>query len=140
MYDSWNKTNTCIPKWTAIFDNKLQQSACEKITSHQNLLKFNLEKKIDHLIFWNIFKIYLVSQIKSYLILEPMHLLKVYILPLIDYCCVVWENCANGLRKRTDRLILHQNSIARQELKQNWNRWCIEKKSNIINSFLFLNI
>jgi hypothetical protein len=59
-----------------------------------------------------------------------MHLLKGYILPLIDYCCVVWEDCTNELRKRTARLILDQDSIARQEplFKQNWDRWCIEQK------------
>jgi hypothetical protein len=59
-----------------------------------------------------------------------MHLLKGYILPLIDYCCVVWENCTTELRKRTARLILDQDGIARQKhlFKQNWDRWCIEQK------------
>jgi hypothetical protein len=44
------------------------------------------------------------------------------ILPLIDYCCVVWGNCSNEglnhilkLQKRTARLILDQDPIAPSE-------------------------
>jgi hypothetical protein len=43
-------------------------------------------------------------------------------LPLIDYCCVVWGNCSNEglnrilkLQKRTARLILDQDPIAPSE-------------------------
>ena len=43
-------------------------------------------------------------------------------LPLIDYCCLVWGNCSNEglngilkLQKRTARLILDQNPIAPSE-------------------------
>jgi hypothetical protein len=45
-----------------------------------------------------------------------------YILPLIDYCCVVWGNCSNEglvrilkLQKRQARLILDQDPIAPSE-------------------------
>jgi hypothetical protein len=39
-------------------------------------------------------KIYLLSKIKKYLNLESRQLFySGYILPLIDYCCVVWGNC-----------------------------------------------
>jgi hypothetical protein len=70
-------------------------------------------------------KIYLLSKIKKYLNLESRQLFySVYILPLIDYCCVVWGNCSNEglnrilkLQKRTARLILHidQDPIAPSE-------------------------
>ena len=130
MFDSWNKTTTFISKWATFFDNKLQHSACGKITSHQNFLKYNLEKPT--LITWCSeisSKSTLFHKIKSYLILESMHLMRGYPLSLIDYCCVVWENCTNGLRKRTARLKLDQDSIARQAplFKQNWDRWCTEQ-------------
>ena len=65
-------------------------------------------------------KIYLLSKIKKYLNLESRQLFySGYILPLIDYCCVVWGNCSNEglnrilkLQKRTARLILDQDPIA----------------------------
>jgi hypothetical protein len=41
-------------------------------------------------------KIYLLSTIKKYLNLESRQLFySGYILPLIDYFCVVWGNCSN---------------------------------------------
>jgi hypothetical protein len=45
--------------------------------------------------------IYLLSKIKKYLYLESRQLFySGYILPLIDYCCVVWGNCSNeGLNR-----------------------------------------
>jgi hypothetical protein len=63
-------------------------------------------------------KIYFLSKIKKYLNLESRQLFYTgYILPLIDYCCVVWGHCANEelnrilkLQKRTARLILDQAS------------------------------
>jgi hypothetical protein len=65
--------------------------------------------------------IYLLSKIKKYLNLESRQLFySGYILPLIDYCCVVWGNCSNEglnrilkLQKRTARFILDQDPIAR---------------------------
>jgi hypothetical protein len=68
-------------------------------------------------------KIYLLSKIKKYLNLESRQLFySGYILPLIDYCCVVWGNCSNEglnrilkLQKRTARLILDQDPIAPSE-------------------------
>jgi hypothetical protein len=51
-----------------------------------------------------------------------LHSLNIFILPLIDYCCVVWGNCSNKglnrilkLQKRTARLILDQDPIAPSE-------------------------
>ena len=68
-------------------------------------------------------KIYLLSKIKKYLNLESRQLFySGYILPLIDYCCVVWGACSNEelnrilkLQKRTARLILDQDPIAPSE-------------------------
>jgi hypothetical protein len=65
-------------------------------------------------------KIYLLSKIKKYLNLESRQLFySGHILPLIDYCCVVWGNCSNEglnrilkLQKRIARLILDQDPIA----------------------------
>jgi hypothetical protein len=60
---------------------------------------------------------------QEYLDLESRQLFySGYVLPLIDYCCVVWGNCSNEglnrilkLQKRTARLILDQDPIAPSE-------------------------
>ena len=85
--------------------------------------RLNWKNQIDQVCSKISSKIYLLSKIKKYLNLESRQLFySGYILPLIDYCCVVWRNCSNEglnhilkLQKRTARLILDQDPIAPSE-------------------------
>jgi hypothetical protein len=90
-------------------------------------------------------KIYLLSTIKKYLNLESRQLFySGYILPLIDYFCVVWGNCSNEglnrilkLQKRTARLILDQDPIAPSEPLFKQLGWMtIEQRSKYHKYFL----
>ena len=98
----------------------LQNSNCEKL----------LGVKIDNHLSWNSqidqvcsnisSRLFLLSKIKKFLNLESRKLFYTgYILPLIDYCCVVWSNCNNEcvqrlqkLQKRAARLILDTDPLA----------------------------
>ena len=106
-----------------INSEQLQHSACEKLLGIKIYSNLNWENQIDQVCSKISSKIYLLSKIKKYLNLESRQLFySGYILPLIDYCCVVWGNCSNEelnrilkLQKRTARLILDQGPIAPSE-------------------------
>ena len=85
--------------WT-INSEQLQHSACEKLLGIKIDSNLNWKNQIDQVCSKISSKIYL-SKIKKYLNLESMQLFYLgYILPLIDYCCVVWGNCSNeGLNR-----------------------------------------
>ena len=93
--------------------------------------RLNWKNQIDQVCSKISSKIYLLSNIKKYLNLESRQLFySGYILPLIDYCCVVWRNCSNEglnhilkLQKRTARLILDQDPIAPSEPLFKQLRW-----------------
>ena len=65
-------------------------------------------------------RIYLLSRIKQYLNLESRKLFYTgYILPLIDYCCIIWGSCSKydterilKLQKRAIRLILDADPLS----------------------------
>jgi hypothetical protein len=79
-----------------INSEQLQHSACEKLLGIKINSKSKLKKKIDQICSKISTTIYLLSKIKKYLNLESRQLFYTgYILPLIDYCCVVWGNCSN---------------------------------------------
>ena len=135
MFINCNKTKCMTAKQKLAFQNEelsltinfeqLQHSACEKLLSVKIDSNLNWKNQIDQICSKISSKIYLLSKIKKYLNLESRQLFySVYILPLIDYCCVVWGNCSNEglnrilkLQKRTARLILHvdQDPIAPSE-------------------------
>jgi hypothetical protein len=102
---------------------QLQHSSCEKFLGIKIDSNLNWKNQIDQICSNISSKIYLLSKIKKYLNLESKQLFYLgYILPLIDYCCVVWGNCSNEgldrilkLQKRTARLILDQDPIAPSE-------------------------
>ena len=110
--------------YLTINSEQLQHSACEKLLGIKIDSNLNWKNQIDQVCSKISSKIYLLSKIKKYLNLESRQLFySGYILPLIDYCCVVWGNCSNEglnrilkLQKRTARLILDQDPIAPSEL------------------------
>lgn len=103
-----------------IFSEFLNVSACEKILGIQIDANLIWKEQID-MICKNISsRIYLLSQIKSFLNLETKKIFyNGYILPLIDYCCIIWGGCNNDsldrilkLQKRAARLILDTDPLA----------------------------
>jgi hypothetical protein len=114
-----------------INSEQLQHSACEKLLGIKIDSNLNWKNQIDKVCSKISSKIYLLSKIKKYLNLESRQLFySGYILPLIDYCCVVWGNCSNEglnrifkLKKRTARLILDQDPIAPSEPLFKQLRW-----------------
>ena len=80
---------------------QLQHSTCEKLLGIKIDSNLNWKNQIDQICSKISSKIYLFSKIKKYLNLESRQLFySGYILPLIDYCCVVWGNCSNeGLNR-----------------------------------------
>jgi hypothetical protein len=84
-----------------INSEQLQHSACEKLLGIKIDSNLNWKNQIDQVCSKISSKIYLLSKIKKYLNLESRQLFySGYILPLIDYCCVVWGNCSNeGLNR-----------------------------------------
>jgi hypothetical protein len=86
--------------WT-INSEQLQHSACEKLLGIKIDSNLNWKNQIDQICSKISTTIYLLSKIKKYLNLESRQLFYTgYILPLIDYCCVVWGNCSNeGLNR-----------------------------------------
>jgi hypothetical protein len=102
---------------------QLQHSACEKLLDIKIDSNLHWKNQIDQICSKISSTIYLLSKIKNNLNLESRHLFYLgYILPLIDYCCVVWGNCSNEglnrilkLQKRTAGLILDQDPIAPSE-------------------------
>jgi hypothetical protein len=110
-------------RFLTINSEQLQHSTCEKLLGIKIDSNLNWKNQIDQICSKISSKIYLLSKIKKYLNLESRQLFYLgYILPLIDYCCVVWGNCSNEglnrilkLQKRTARLILDQDPIAPSE-------------------------
>jgi hypothetical protein len=107
-----------------INSEQLQHSTCEKLLGIKIDSNLNWKNQFDQICSKISSKmIYLLSKFKKYLNLESRQLFySGYILPLIDYCCVVWGNCSNEglnrilkLQKRTARLILDQDPIAPSE-------------------------
>jgi hypothetical protein len=86
--------------WT-INSEQLQHSDCEKLLGIKIDSNLNWKNQIDQICSKISTTIYLLSKIKKYLNLESRQLFYTgYILPLIDYCCVVWGNCSNeGLNR-----------------------------------------
>jgi hypothetical protein len=84
-----------------INSEQLQHSACEKLLGIKIDSNLNWKNQIDQIGSKISSKIYLLSKIKKYLNHESRQLIySGYILPLIDYCCVVWGNCSNeGLNR-----------------------------------------
>jgi hypothetical protein len=109
--------------YLTINSEQLQHSACEKLLGIKIDSNLNAKNQIDQVCSKISSTIYLLSKIKKYLNLESRQpFYSGYILPLIDYCCVVWGNCSNEglncilkLKKRTARLILDQDPIAPPE-------------------------
>ena len=103
-----------------INSEQLQHSTCEKLLGINIDSNLNWKNQIDQICSKISLTIYLLSKIKKYLNLESRQLFySGYILPLIDYCCVVWGNCSNEglnrilkLQKTTARLILDQDPVA----------------------------
>ena len=93
----------------------LQVSSCEK------LLGINIDNSLSwHTHVSNTLKrcnsyLYLLSRIKHFLSIETRKLFyNAYIMPHLDYCCVVWGNCNQSLldkvvrfQKQAARVILH---------------------------------
>ena len=70
---------------------QLQHSACEKLLGIKIDSNLNWKNQIDQICSKISSKIYLLSKIKNYLNLESRQLFySGYMLPLIDYCFVVW--------------------------------------------------
>ena len=103
-----------------IHDTLLQCSSSEKL----------LGVKIDPLLSWTSqidqvcskisSRLFLLTKIKKFLNLDARKLYySGYILPLIDYCCVIWGNCNAGdlnrilkLQKRAARIILDTDPLS----------------------------
>jgi hypothetical protein len=72
---------------------QLHHSACENLLGINIDSNLNWKNQIDQACSKILSKIYLLSKIKKYLNLESRQLFySGYILPLIDYCCVVLGN------------------------------------------------
>ena len=135
MFINCNKTKcmTVVTKQKLAFQNEelsliinfeqLQHSAYEKLLGIKIDSNLNWKNQIDQICSKISSKFYLLSKIKKYLNLESRQLFNSdYILPLIDYCSVVWGDCSNEglnrilkLQKRTAWLILDQDPIAPSE-------------------------
>ena len=113
MFINCNKTKcmTVVTKQKLAFQNEelsliinfeqLQHSAYEKLLGIKIDSNLNWKNQIDQICSKISSKFYLLSKIKKYLNLESRQLFNSdYILPLIDYCSVVWGDCSNeGLNR-----------------------------------------
>ena len=103
-----------------INDNILQNSPCEKLLGVKIDSHLCWGKQVDLVCSKISSRIYLLSKIKKFLNLESRKLYySGFILPLMDYCCVIWGNCYTEnlnrilkLQKRAARLILDADPLA----------------------------
>ena len=106
-----------------ISSNKLQNSTCEKLLGIKVDQQLNWSSQVDVVCSTISSRIYLLSKIKQYLNLELRKLFyNGYILPLIDYCCIIWGSCNNEglnrilkLQKRAARLIMDADPLTPSE-------------------------
>ena len=98
----------------------LQNSVCEKLLGVKIDQNLSWKDQIDHICSIISSRIYLLSKIKKYLDTECRKLFyNGYILPIIDYCCIVWSGCNSEslarllkLQKRAARLILDADPLS----------------------------
>ena len=103
--------------------NVLQFSVSEKLLGVKIDAHLSWTEQIDQVCSKISSRIYLLSKIKKFLNMESRKLFySGYILPLIDYCCVIWGNCSNEglnrilkLQKRAARLILDMDPLSPSE-------------------------
>ena len=103
-----------------INDQVLQSSTCEKLLGVQIDPSLSWVDQINSICSKISSRLYLLSKIKRYLNYDSRKLFyNGYILPLIDYCCLVWGSCRKEdlsrilkLQKRAARLILDTDPFA----------------------------
>ena len=101
----------------------LQNSVCEKLLGVKIDQSLSWKYQIDHICSIMSSRIYLLSKIKKYLDIVCRKLFyNGYILPIIDYCCIVWSGCSSEslarilkLQKRAARLILDADPLSPSE-------------------------
>ncbi|XP_063418925.1 uncharacterized protein LOC134701720 [Mytilus trossulus] len=110
---------TCQPN--LIINSKvLQNSSCEKLLGVKIDNTLNWKNQIDQVCANISSRIYLLSKIKKFLDINARKTYyNGYILPLIDYCCIIWGECKNEgitrilkLQKRAARLILDADPLS----------------------------
>ena len=98
----------------------LQNSSCEKLLGVKIDNTLNWKNQIDQVCANISSRIYLLSKIKKFLDINARKTYyNGYILPLIDYCCIIWGECKNEgktrilkLQKRAARLILDADPLS----------------------------
>ena len=98
----------------------LQNSMCEKLLGVKIDPNLTWTNQIDQICSKISSCMYLLSKIKKFLDVESRKMFyNGYILPIIDYCCIVWSGCNNEglhrilkLQKRAARMILDTDPLA----------------------------
>ena len=108
-----------LPIFSVNFED-LQYSSCEKLLGVMIDNNLNWGSQIDQICSKISSRIYLLLKIKKILNTESRKLFYTgYILPLIDYCCIVWGSCNTDsinrlqkLQKRAARIVLDAEQLA----------------------------
>lgn len=103
-----------------INSEKIQNSSCEKLLGVKIDSTLSWTNQIDQICASISSRIYLLSKLKKFLDINARKAYyNGYILPLIDYCCIVWGDCKNEgivrilkLQKRAARLILDADPLS----------------------------
>jgi hypothetical protein len=98
----------------------LQHTDCEKLLGIKVDSNLKWTNQVKHVCSLISMRLYLLSKIIRYLNLDARKLYyNGYILPLIDYCCVIWGNCNQDglerllkLQKRAARMILDADPLS----------------------------
>ena len=98
----------------------LTNSNCEKLLGVKIDSNLSWANQIDQICSKISSRLYLLSRIKKFLDVETRKMFyNGYILPIIDYCCIVWSGCNNEgllrilkLQKRAARITLDADPLA----------------------------
>ena len=102
-----------------IHSEVLKNSSCEKLLGVKIDSTLSWNSQVDHICATISSRIYLLSRIKKFLNMDARKAFyNGYILPIIDYCCIIWGGCSNErlsrilkLQKRAIRLILDVDAL-----------------------------